>query len=174
MGYVMDELCILTTPYQSFGTVAAWAIGAGEVSGTIVNACDATDEEAHLFISLNSLSHIPGASGIAEKGFKLKTIEVDYNIKTAAADAVSVVINKVKRGADGAVAVVSNPAFTYDTGHDTAAERLTLNEHKMVLTITTPEYMEDDEYYILDFTIDKAATTIFQFLSAFAKGTLRM
>lgn len=174
MGYVHDKLCILTTPFQSYGTVATWAIGAGEVAGTIVNACDATDEAVHLFISLNTLSHIPGASGIAEKGFMLETIELDYNIKTAAADALSVVVNKVKRGADGAVAVVSTPAFTYDSGHDSAAERLTLNEHKMVLTITTPEYIEDDEYYIVDITIDKAATTIFQFLSAFCKGTLRL
>ena len=167
MGYVDDEVCLpAATPFDCFGTVADWAVGVSEVAGVYCYACDATDEAAHLFVHLRMLSHVADSVGNLLKGFLLKTIEIDFNIKTAACDAVSVVINKVTRGANGAVAVVTTPAFTYDADHGTAAERLTLDEHKMVLSLTTPEWVEDDVFYVLDFTFDKAATSIVQFLNA--------
>jgi len=175
MGYVHDEdVAFPISPFHSFGTVAAWAIAEGAVSGTLVNGCDAADETAHLFIEVRpTLSHV-GVSDIASKGFKVTDFELDYEILTAALDALSAVINKVTRGADGAVHVVANPSFTYDSGHDTAAERLTLDQHRMVLTLDSPEYLLDDEYFIIDLTIDKATTSTFEFLGGVAHGVVRL
>ena len=69
--------------------------------------------------------------------------------------------------------VVSAPAFSYDTGHDTAAERLDVDEHKMTLTLTTPVWIDNDDYYYVKIAFDKAATSVCQFLAAFANFTLR-
>ena len=43
----------------------------------------------------------------------------------------------------------------------------------MELIITTPFYLEDDEYIWVAIAFDKAATSIVQFLGAFAYYTLR-
>jgi hypothetical protein len=162
------------SPMQVWGDTAAWAIGAGEVSGSLCYACDATDEVANLWIPVlvpsNSAVDISGA---ASKGSLLKSIEIDYEIKTAACDAVTAYIYKMKRGANGADVVVSAPTFTYDTGHDTAAERYTVDEHKMTLTLDTAVYIENDEYYYVKIAFDKAATSICQFLGAFVNTTFR-
>lgn len=174
MGYVHDAgFAFPITPFNCFGTVATWAIAAGQVAGTLVYGCDATDETAHLFIECRVPSHLPDNAGNAVKGVKITDFQLDFEILTAAADAMSAVINKVKRGADGAVAVVSNPTFTYDTGHDDAAERIDVDQHRMTLTLDTPAWVEDDEYYIIDLTINKAATTTFEFIGGVVHGTLR-
>jgi hypothetical protein len=160
-------------PTAAYGTVAAWAVGASQVAGALAYSCDATDEAAHLFIPLDAISHLPNRIGNAAKGFELESIQLDFEIRTAALDAMSAVINKVKRGADGSAAVVSTPAFTYDAGHDSAAERVDVDQHRMTLTLTTPVFIEDDEFYVIDLTIDKAATSLFDFLGAFAYGRLK-
>lgn len=174
MGYVHDAgFAMPISPFHAFGTVAAWAIAAGQVAGTLAYACDATDEEAHLFIEVRPPSHLPNSAGVAVKGFQVTDIQLDFEILTAALDAMSAVINKIKRGADGSVHVVSTPDFTYDSGHDAAAERIDVDQHRMTLTLDTPEYCEDDEYYIVDLTINKAATSTFEFLGGVMHGTLR-
>lgn len=174
MGYVHDQdFAFPISPFQCYGTVATWAIGAGQVAGAMSYKCDATDETAHLFVEVRTPSHKPDSAGNAVKGFKIVDIEIDYEITAAACDAVDVVINKIKRGADGAVYVVSTPAFSYDTGHDTAAERYDVDQHKMTLSLTTPIWVEDDEYFVLDFTINKAATSIFEIYGGVVHGTLR-
>lgn len=174
MGYIHDsEFAFPLSPFQCYGTVATWAIGAGQVAGALSYKCDATDETAHLFIEARPPSHLGDAAGVAQKGFKVTDFTLHYEITAAACDDVTPVINKVKYGADGAVYVVSTPAFTYDTGHDTAAERYDVDQHKMVLSLTTPEYCEDDEFYVIDFTINKAATSIFEFYGGVMHGIFR-
>jgi hypothetical protein len=78
------------------------------------------------------------------------------------------------RGADGADVVVSQPAFTYDAGHDTDDERDDLDEHRMTLTITTPFWIDSDEYVWLAIAFDKAGTSTVEFLGAVANYTLRL
>lgn len=174
MGYVHDEgFAFPISPFNSHGTVATWQIGAGQVAGALSYKCDATDETAHLFIEVRTPSHVGGVSGIASKGFKVTDIDLHFEITAAALDAMSAVINKVKYGADGAVYVVSTPAFSYDAGHDSAPERIDVDQHKMTLSITDPFYLEDDEFLIVDLTIDKAGTSIFEFYGGVARGILR-
>lgn len=174
MGYVHDAGFVeFTSPMEVFGDTAAWGIVAGQVANTLVYKCDATDETANLFIPIHVPGHTPDANGNAVKGGMLTKIEIDYEILIAACDTVTPVIHKVKRGADGADAVVTQPAFTYDAGHDTDDERDDLDEHRMELNITTPFYLEDDEYLYVAIAFDKAATSTVEFLGAFAYYTLR-
>jgi hypothetical protein len=40
--------------------------------------------------------------------------------------------------------VIASQTFTYDTGHDATGERVDVDEHKMMLTITTPFWIDND------------------------------
>lgn len=174
-GFVHDDGHVQwISPLQVFGDTAAWTFGAGQVSNSLVYKCDATDEVANLFIPIL----IPSNSGVdtfgnAVKGAYFKYIEVDFEILIAALDVLTPVIYKMKRGADGADVVVSTPAFSYDAGHDTAAERIDVDEHKMRLTLDSPAFIEDDEYYWLKLPFDKAATSTVEFLGAFVGYTYK-
>jgi hypothetical protein len=79
----------------------------------------------------------------------------------------------VTRGADGAVATVTALSFDYDTGHDTAAERYDVDQHRMTLELETPIFLDDDEYILVELTVNKAATTTFDMLGAVAYFTLK-
>jgi hypothetical protein len=170
MGYVHDTSMVqFIAPTQVFGDTAAWSLGAGQVANSIVYKCDATDETANLFIPIL----IP-SNGVAQKGALLKSIEIDYEIVTAACDTVTAVIYKMTRGADDADVTVASVAFTYDAAHDTDDERDDLQEHNMVLTLDTPAWVDEDEYYWVAIAFDKAATSTVEFLGAFVNYTLRI
>ena len=109
------------------------------------------------------------------KGSYLKSIEIDFEITGASLTALTAVVNKVTRGADGAVAVVAAPTFTYDTGHDTAGERVDVGQHKMTLTLATPVWIDNDEYFLVELTCDQAGDTgVIELLGAVANYTLRL
>lgn len=170
MGYVHDTaMSQWIPPTAMFGDTAAWGIAAGEVSNSLVYACDATDETANLFIPVP----LPSNS-VDMKGAYLKSIEIDFEILTADCDAVSAVIYKNVRGADGADVTVSAPSFTYDAGHDTAAERYDVDEHKMTLTLDAAAWIDNDHYYWVKVIFDKATTTTVDVLGAVANYTLRV
>ena len=146
-----------------------WSDAAGAVTGTIVKVKAAADNTATVTIPIL----VPSCS-ITSTGSKLVSVEVDYEVQTAAMDAVSAAINKVTRGANGADAVVASVAFSYDTGHDTAGERIAVDEHRMTLTITTPTWLDNDDYYLVQLTMDAAATSVLHILGAVANFTLRL
>jgi len=146
-----------------------WTLAAGAVTDTIAKHVAAADQDCTVNIPIC----IPSNS-IAQKGAYLVSVEIDYEILIAACDAVTAVFNKVTRGADTAVAVVAAQTFTYDAGHDTAAERLTLEQHKMVLTLSTPIWLDNDEYCLIELTLDQALTTTVDLLGAVANYTLRL
>jgi hypothetical protein len=169
-GYVHDTaFSQFIFPTSMICITGTWTEVAGQVSGTVVKHVAATDETSTVYIPIL----IPSNS-VSGKGSYLKSIEVDYEILVAACDAVDALIYKVTRGADGAVAVVDNAvAFDYDTGHDTAAERYDVDQHRMTLTLTTPAWIDNDEYYMAVLAFNKAATTTVDVLGAVANYTLR-
>lgn len=175
MGYAHDAgFCSFIPPTVVFGDVAAWGIVAGQVANSLVYKCDATDETANLYIPIIGVpSHTPDSVGVAQKGGMVTKIEIDYEILVAAVDTLTAVVYKSKRGADGADVVLSSVTFTHDAAHDTDDERDDLDEHRMEINITTPFYLEDDEYLWVHLAIDKAATSTFEFLGAFAYYILR-
>jgi hypothetical protein len=51
---------------------------------------------------------------------------------------------------------------------------LTQVQTKLTVTLTTPEWLDDDSYYILDLEIDPAATSVITFYGARANFDLRV
>jgi hypothetical protein len=155
-------------PTEFHCVTGTWTNAAGAVAGTIAKHVAATDEASVINIPV-----VVPSNSIALQGAKLDSIEIDFEILDAACDALAAVVNKVTRGADGAVAVVASLPFSYDTGHDTAEERVDVDQHRMTLTLTTPVWLDNDEYVLVEITADKAGTTTMDFLAAVANYTLR-
>ena|SRR3990167_2542928 len=169
-GYVHDTAMSQYIPPTAFHYVTGtWTLAAGAVTDTIALHVAAADQTCTVNIPIT----VPSNS-VAQKGAYLKSVEIDYEILIAACDAVSAVVNLVTRGADEAVAVVAAQTFTYDAGHDTAAERDDLDQHRMTLTITTPFWIDNDQYVLVELTFDQAATTTIDLLGAVANFTLRV
>lgn len=139
---------------------------AGTVAGTIAINRAAANETSVITIPIM----IPSNS-IALQGAKLASIEIDYENFTAEATSFTWTLNKVTRGADGAVAVVA--AVTKTDLYATAAAK-TVEQHKQVITITTPAWIDNDEYYLLQLSIVAGAGGGTQkFLGAVANFTYR-
>ena len=170
MGFVNNTHMAHYIPPTLFHIVTGTVtLVAGQVANTICAHIAATDEASVVTIPIT----VPSNSS-DQKGAKLISVEIDFEITDAACDAVDALIHLVTRGANGSVATVSAPAFTYDTGNDTAAERYAVDEHKMVLTLTTPIWVDDDQYVLVQITFDKAATSEVDLYAAVANYTLRM
>jgi hypothetical protein len=169
MGYThITDICqfIPTSLIQkSSGT---WTtIEAGNVA---MESRTAADTSFELVIPLN----LPGAtSGLL--GAKITSIDVWYKIGTAAADDFATVeVTKNTMPADGDAVTGAAVTCSLDVDHDTAAERLAVDEHKMTITITNPEFIEDDEFWYVHIEVDCAATTVFTLYGAQVNYTLRL
>lgn len=107
--------------------------------------------------------------GLVSQGFKLTSLEILYVIGTAAMDAVAGGVYKDTLGADGVAHSAAALTTTYDTGHDTAAERIDVDEHRMTLTIDSAEveYPADgNTSYHAELVCDAAATSVFDLKGA--------
>src|SRR5512140_612398 len=156
MGYVHDtHMSKYVSPAECHYVTGTWTDAAGAVAGTICKSKAAADNTGVVTIPIN----LP-ANSQARKGSYVKSIVVYWEVLTAAMDAVTAVINLARFPANGAAfAAVTAQAFTYDTGHDAAAERLTLDQHSMTLTLDTPLYLDDDDVLLVQMTFDAAATS---------------
>jgi hypothetical protein len=170
MGYVHEPSMSLFIPPTLFHCVTGtWSYSAGQVAGTIVRKVNDADQTS----TVNIPVVIPSNS-VPLKGSLLKSIEIDFEVYDAALTALSAVVNLVDRGADGADATVTALDFSYDTGHDTAGERILENEHKMTLTLDTPIWIANDQYVLVELTIDQSgATDIVELLAAVVNYTFR-
>jgi hypothetical protein len=167
MGYVHDTAMSQYVPPTVFHRVTGtWTMAAGAVTGTICIHVAATDETSTVNIPI-----LAPSNSVALKGAYLKSIEIDYEVFTAACDALTCIVNKVTRGLDTAVAVVAAQTFTYSLD---AAGRISVEQHKLTLTLTTPIWLDNDVYVLVEMTIDKAATTTVDLLAAVANYTLRL
>jgi CheY-specific phosphatase CheX len=167
-GYVhdtaMSQMIPCTAGHYVTGT---WTQAAGSVSGTIAMSKAAAAETA----TINIPVMIPSNS-VGLKGSYFKSIEVDYEIATAAATSVTATMNKITRGTDTNGLTVAAVTVTQDlTAATTAA---TVAKHKLTVTITTPAWIANTEYYLLVITLVAAATTAFKLNSAVANFTERM
>ena len=139
---------------------------AGEVAGTIAMNRAAANETSVITIPIT----VPSNS-IALQGAKLASIEVDYENLSAEYTSYTWTLNKVTRGVDGAVAVVS--AVT-KTDAIAAADSHSVDQHKQVITLTTPEWVDNDVYYLLQISIVAGAGGgTSKYLAAVANFTLK-
>jgi hypothetical protein len=171
-GYVHDTAMSMIIPLSAISTtVGTW---------TMVAASNVWSLN-HTTADNTSILHIPIAhplqNGVAQKGAYLKSIDFFYFCGTGDADAITPVIQKISQAAQaGAVPSASAVAFTYDTDHDSAAKRVAhaTTMHKMKLTITTPPWMDDDDYYYVEYTMDSSATSVDKLYGVRANYTLRI
>jgi hypothetical protein len=170
MGYVHDTHMSFYIPPTLFHCVTGtWSYAAGAVAGTIVKKVNDANQTSTVNIPV-----IVPSNSVASKGSYLKSIEIDLEISGGSLTAMSAVVNKITRGADGADATVEALDFTYDTGHDAAGERIDVDEHKMTLTLDDPFWIDKDEYVLIELTIDQAgATDVIEFLGAVVNYTAR-
>lgn len=139
---------------------------AGQVAGTTCIHRAAANETSVVTIPVM----VPSNS-VALQGVKLASIEVDYEVLTAEPTSITWTLSKVVRGAEGAVAVVS--AVT-KTDAVAAAAAKTVDQHKQVITLSTPAFIDNDEYYLLQASIVAGAGgNTMDFLGAVANFTLR-
>ena len=102
----------------------------------------------------------------------LNSVEVDYELLAAAATSVTASLNKVTRGADGAVAVVSSIDITQDLAAATAAA--TQDQHLLTVSVDDPAWIDDDEYYLLELSFVCGAVVTIDMLAAVANYSLRL
>ena len=170
MGYVHDTVAVVIPPGMCHYVTGTWSDAAGAVTGTIAKSKGAADQVGVVTIPITTMIQKD-----VLKGTKVLSIEVYWECLTAANDAVTALINLARFPADGAAfAAVTAIPFTYDAGHDTAPERLTLDQHKMTLTITTPFYLDDDDLLLVQISFDAAATSAITFFGAKVNCTVRL
>ncbi len=168
MGYVHDtHMSQFIPPLLAHCVTGTWTDIAGQVAGTVVRHKAAAAETSTINIPII----IPSNSSTG-KGALLKSVELDYEILVLAATSITLSIVKVVRGADGADAVVSAPAGSQDL--TAATDAADVDEHKCTFTLTTPAYIDNDEYYMLKIVAVCAATTQVDILGAVANFTLRV
>ena len=115
------------------------------------------------------------SNSVAQRGAYLKPIEVMYSIATAAADDFAAVeLRKDTLAVTGTLNTSALIATTMDAAHDSAAERKAQDEHRMVATLDTPAWIDNDEAYHFDFYVDCAAGTVFKIFGAIINYTLRL
>jgi hypothetical protein len=167
MGYVHDtSMSQYIPPNLAHCVTGTWTDIAGQVAGTIARHKAATAETSTINIPI-----LLPSNSKALKGSLLKSVEVDYEILVAACTSWTMSIVKVVRGINTAVAVVSAPAGTQTLTPATTAA--TVDQHKDVFTLTTPAYIDNDEYYFLKIVAVAAATSQIDILGAVANYTLR-
>lgn len=173
MGYVHDTGFSQFIPPQLLGfSAGTWAMAvASNVWSNNRTAADASNT-LHIPITIPSNNN-------ALKGCLLKSIEVMYSIGTADADDFATValykdtLKATAASGSGTLNTAASVTVTVDSGHDTAAERKAQDEHRMVITLSTPAYIDNDEAYHVELVIDFAATSVFKYFGAIANFTLR-
>jgi hypothetical protein len=144
-----------------------WSNAAGDVAGTIVKRKTAGAETGVVTVPI-----VMPSNSVDLQGCKLKSIELDYEIETAACTSVTAVLHKITRGADTAVAMASHPAITQDLAAGVAAA--THNPHKLTVTLTTPEWIDHEVYFLCEFSFEAAAGSVVDILGAVANFTMRL
>jgi len=168
MGYVHDTaMAQYIPPNLAHCVTGTWTDIAGQVAGTIARHKAAAAETTTINIPI-----IIPSNSAALKGSQLVSVEVDYEVLVAAATSVTLSIVKVVRGLDTAVAVVSAPAGAQTLLPATTAANV--EQHRDKFTLTTPAWIDNDEYYFLKIIAVCAATTQLDILGAVANFTLRL
>jgi len=168
MGYVHNtHLAQYIPPNAMHYVTGTWTQTAGVIADTIALHRAQANETTVINIPIV----IPSNSS-AEKGSKLTSIQFDYELIGAANTSVTPVLNKVTRGADGAVATVAAVAQTMNLVAATSAA--SQEQHRMIVTVTTPAWIDNDEYYLLEVSIVAGAgATTTNVLAAVAYYTMR-
>ena len=169
MGYVNDTAMSQWIPpsmiQKSAGT---WTPTVA--SNTVGDVRTAADAAFNLMVPIK----IPGNS-VGLKGARLKSVELLYRTATAALDAVATVeLEKMTVAASTNVVTGAAVTVTINSAEDTDAKRLTLASHRVIVTVTNPEWVDNDVMYSLYVTFDAAATSVVTLWGAVVNFDLRV
>jgi hypothetical protein len=168
MGYVHDtQMAQVIHPSECLYTAGTWTdTVASNVWSKNRTAADAT------FVIQIPVKLPQNAAAL--KGAYLRSLDVWYTIGTAAMDAVSAALYKAGLPANAGSWSAAAVTTSYDTGHDTAAERYAVATHKLSLSLATPAWLDDDDCYYVELDCDAAASSVFKFYGARLNYTLRL
>jgi hypothetical protein len=175
MGYVNNtHVSQFIAPNQMAASAGTWTMAVA--SNVWSNNRTAADASFTLFVPIP----IPSNSSSLQ-GAKLKSIELMYSIATADADDITAlptlykdVLQATAASGSGTLNTAASVTTSLDTGHDTAAELKAQDEHRVVITLTTPVFIDNDEAYHVEMTVDAAAGTVFKFFGAIVNYDLRV
>ena len=174
MGYVHDTAMSQFVPPNKIGyTAGTWVLAVtSNVWSLVRTAANATFT---LFVPVP----IPSNS-VALKGAYLVSIELMYSVATEvmdAVDSVKVLKDALKAAAasgSGSINTAAEVTSTIDAGHDTDADRLAIDEHRMVVTLSTPEWIDNDAAFHLEVDFDGGASGVVKVFGAIINYTLRV
>ena len=176
MGYIHDTAMAQFVPPEDVGVSATAAMTLKVASNVWSNDRTANDSSFTIYVPVPIIS-----SSVPLKGAYLKSIELMYSISTAAADDVATAklykdtLKPAAASGSGAINTAAEiTGVTIDGGHDTAAERKAQDEHRMVVTLDTPQWIDNDATFHLEVVVDAAATTVVKIFGAIINYTLRL
>lgn len=174
MGYVHDTAMSQFVPPNQIGySAGTWTLTAASNVWSLDRT--AADASFTLYIPVP----VP-SNGAALKGAYLVSIELMYSVATAACDDFATVavykdtLQAAAASGSGTLNTATAVTVTQDAGHDTAAERKAADEHRMCVTLSTPEWIDDDAAFHMECVVDAAAATVFKVFGAIINYTLRL
>ena len=176
MGYIHDTAMSQFVPPNAFGySAGTWAMAVA----SNVWSLDRTAADASFTIYMPI--PIPSNS-VALKGAYLKSIELMYSVSGAAADDFAVATALIYKdtlqasaaSGSGTINTAAAAASTKDTGHDTDAECLAQDEHRMKLTLTTPVWIDNDAAFHFEAVVDGGAATVVKIFGGIVNYTFRL
>ena len=167
MGYTHDTHMSMIIPVQYWQPAGTNTLTWSVTSNLVSAARTANTTAFSLFIPIKLLSNDSGL-----KGSRLKSIDVYF--KNATADLTTFAIPVLQKMTLKADTVAPTGAAVTTTSTPANANTLTAAQHKVTVTLTTPEWMDDDAYYVLDLEIDPTATAVVTFYAARANFDLRV
>jgi hypothetical protein len=176
MGYVHDTAMAQFVPPNLFGySAGTWTLAVA----SNVWSLNRTAADAAFTVYMPVI--IPSNSA-ASKGSKLLSVEFMYSIATTAADAFVAAtcalykdtLQAIAASGSGTLNTAAISTGTLDTGHDTAAELLAIDEHRLKWSLTTPAWIDNDQAYHFEAVVDAAAGTVFKIFGGIINYTLRI
>ncbi len=176
MGYVHNREMSQFVSFLEIGSYCAvaevWTIYTA--SNVFYYVRPADDQDFTLYIPVP----IPSSSE-AIKGSYLKSIELMYRLSNDADDFEFVRVYKdtlqpSAASGSGSINTAAEVAVTIDAGHNTEAERLAADEHRMKVTLTTAAWIGNNEAYHMEMVVETNGISDFQLFGAIINYTFRL
>jgi hypothetical protein len=166
MGYSTNLHKSQFIPVSAFQTAGTCVLTHSVASNLVKSARAANDTAFSVFIPIPLPS-----DDVKLKGCRLKSIDVWYTVANADLTTFTApVLQKLALPADTVAPTGAAVPTTYTPANATC---LTQAEKKLTVTITTPEWIDDDAAYVLDLEIDPAAASVVTFYGARANYDMR-
>jgi len=169
MGYTTDTaMAYFVAPAKIAKSAGTWTPTLG--TNTVGDVRTAGAATFNLFVPMNP----PLSNSVGLKGVRVKSVELLYTNATADLTSVTTVeIEKMSVSSAGAVTGAAVTA-TINSAEDTTAKRITQANHRVIVTITTPVWLDNDEALHLYVAFSAAGTSAVTLWGAIVNYDLRV